>query len=193
MNSQCKRIYLFILTSNYQDKNLLKSQPCLFLLNPSFIQPLALNQAWVRESVWTGSIHWTGTPPHGFDTLTSHFTKWQSMIMLQLTHVALMPFCRNAVFWNSIVHLFISAFLWEWLSALGWCCFHSFVFSAQFIIWWHGVVQGSLQAKHCFSHTVFSYRKCEIFHWNLWYIFRCFCFIVMKWCEKQNEHWFLYC
>lgn len=26
--------------------------------------------------------------------------------MLQLTH-ALMPFCRNAVFWNSIVHVYL--------------------------------------------------------------------------------------
>lgn len=134
----------------------------------------------------------------GFNTLTSHFTKWQSMIMLQLTHFALMPFCRNAVFWNSIVHvcLYLLFFCGNGFLFLVDAAFTVLLFSAQFSIWWHGVVQGSLQAKYCFSYTLllFFFRKCEIFHWNLFFLFDTFldvCFLVMKWCEKQNEHWFL--
>lgn len=99
MNSQCKRIYLLVLTSNNQDENLLKSQPGLFLLNPC--------SATGSDPVLSVCDRfWFNTP--GSHTLTSRFTKWQSMIMLQLTHVALMPFfCRNAVFWNSIVHVYL--------------------------------------------------------------------------------------
>lgn len=177
--------------------NLRKSQPRLFFAQSQFYfghwfwtRPQCVSLDWFNIDrfffLWFFKIFIIIIipPVPDFDTLTSHFTKWQSMIMLQLTHVALMPFCRNAVFWNSIVHVYL------YLLFVFFCLFvfcgngflflvdaaFSFVFSAQFSIWWHEVVHGSLQAEHCFSYTLFSPIEnvksfTEIF---VWYIFRCF-------------------
>lgn len=192
MNFQCKRIYLLVLTSNNQDENLLKSQPGLFLLNPCSatgsdpsLQCVCVWQILVKY--WFNTVY--SAPPFQVLTLWLLVVPNDKVWSCCSSHMLpLCLFCRNAVFWNSIVHVYLylrfcgNGFLF--LVDAAFTVLYSVPSLAFLTAWSH--------ARFLFKPNTVSHSLCFLLLKNVksfteifvWYIFRLFYSYEVVWETK---------